>query len=84
MFYAGKEFCKKMEVYYCEMCMIYMPLQDDIEQQLSLHYRNHMHLQRCKQYVDGNKSDELTDNEVDEEVPKKKIKSLVFKVKDKN
>lgn len=66
-FYLGKEFCKKVEVYYCELCKFNLPPHDDVEQQLSLHCRNRVHLQRYVQYCDKNKSKEKTDEKVNNE-----------------
>jgi len=51
-----KNFVKKVEVYYCELCKFNLPPHDDIGQQLSLHCRNRVHLQRYVQYCEKNKS----------------------------
>lgn len=58
IFHTGKEFCKKVEVYYCELCKFNLPPHDDIEQQLSLHCRNRVHLQRYVQHCEKVKSRE--------------------------
>lgn len=58
--FVGKEFCKKVEVYYCELCKFNLPPHDDVEQQLSLHCRNRVHLQRYVQHCEEVKSHEKT------------------------
>lgn len=63
-FCAGKEFCKKVEVYYCELCKFNLPPHEDVEQQLSLHCRNRVHLQRYVQHCEKTKSQEKTTEEV--------------------
>lgn len=57
-FCVGKEFCKKVEVYYCELCKFNLPPHEDVEQQLSLHCRNRVHLQRYVQHCEKTKSEE--------------------------
>ncbi|XP_073976126.1 uncharacterized protein isoform X2 [Rhodnius prolixus] len=42
----GSEFCKLMEVYFCELCKIYLPRLDDKERALTVHCRSRTHLQR--------------------------------------
>lgn len=56
--HAGKEFCKKVEVYYCELCKFNLPPHNDVEQQLGLHCRNRVHLQRYVQHCEKTKSRE--------------------------
>uniref|UniRef100_A0A2H8THD2 Cip1-interacting zinc finger protein n=2 Tax=Melanaphis sacchari TaxID=742174 RepID=A0A2H8THD2_9HEMI len=63
----GKEFCKKVEVYYCELCKFNLPPHDDVEQQLSLHCRNRVHLQRYVQHCEKNKAQEKTAEVVSKE-----------------
>jgi len=60
----GKEFCKKVEVYYCELCKFNLPPHDDVEQQLSLHCRNRVHLQRYVQHCEKNKSRDKAAEEI--------------------
>jgi len=67
MFSIGKEFCKKVEVYYCELCKFNLPPHDDVEQQLNLHCRNRVHLQRYVQHCEKNKSQEKTAEVVNKE-----------------
>lgn len=54
-------------MYYCELCKFNLPPHDDIEQQLSLHCRNRVHLQRYVQFCDKNKSKEKTDEKIKKE-----------------
>uniref|UniRef100_A0A069DXG9 Putative apoptosis antagonizing transcription factor/protein transport protein n=1 Tax=Panstrongylus megistus TaxID=65343 RepID=A0A069DXG9_9HEMI len=42
----GSEYCKLMEVYFCELCKIYLPRLDDKERALTVHCRSRTHLQR--------------------------------------
>lgn len=44
--FKGSEFCKLMEVYFCELCKIYLPRLDDKERALTVHCRSRTHLQR--------------------------------------
>jgi len=67
IFSIGKEFCKKVEVYYCELCKFNLPPHDDVEQQLNLHCRNRVHLQRYVQHCEKNKSQEKTAEVVSKE-----------------
>lgn len=54
-------------MYYCELCKFNLPPHDDVEQQLSLHCRNRVHLQRYVQYCDKNKSKEKAEEKVNKE-----------------
>lgn len=45
-------------MYYCELCKFNLPPHDDVEQQLSLHCRNRVHLQRYVQHCEKTKSRE--------------------------
>lgn len=72
-FLAGKEFCKKVQVYYCGLCKFNLPPHDDVEQQLSLHCRNRVHLQRYVQHCDKTKSREKVADMVSKQI--KEIKS---------
>ncbi|KAK9499963.1 hypothetical protein O3M35_002891 [Rhynocoris fuscipes] len=42
----GSEFCKLVEVYFCELCKIYLPRLDDKDRALTVHCRSRTHLQR--------------------------------------
>ncbi|CAI6373950.1 unnamed protein product [Macrosiphum euphorbiae] len=61
----GEEFIKK--VYYCELCKLYIPPHDDVEQQLNLHFRDRVHLQLYVQHCEKNKSQEKTAEVVSKE-----------------
>lgn len=49
------------------MCKFNLPPHDDIEQQLSLHCRNRVHLQRYVQHCEKNKTLEKTSEVVSKE-----------------
>ncbi|XP_054275038.1 uncharacterized protein LOC128994479 isoform X2 [Macrosteles quadrilineatus] len=42
----GSEYCKKINVYFCELCKTFLPRIEDQEQALAVHCRGSMHL-RC-------------------------------------
>ncbi|XP_069677621.1 uncharacterized protein [Periplaneta americana] len=48
----GSEYIKKVEVYYCELCRLYLPRLDQPERALSIHCRTRNHLQRYVRYRD--------------------------------
>ncbi|XP_021921495.1 zinc finger protein on ecdysone puffs-like isoform X2 [Zootermopsis nevadensis] len=48
----GSEYVKKIEVYFCELCRIYLPRLDQTERALSIHCRTRTHLQRYVRYRD--------------------------------
>lgn len=50
--FIGAEHCKKVEVYYCDLCRIYLPRLDDIERSLVLHCRSRNHLYLYVRYRD--------------------------------
>lgn len=54
-------------MYYCELCKFNLPPHDDVEQQLSLHCRNRVHLQRYVQHCEKNKSCEKAAEEIRKE-----------------
>jgi hypothetical protein len=51
-FVLGSEYVKKIEVYFCELCRIYLPRLDQPERALSIHCRTRTHLQRYVRYRD--------------------------------
>ncbi|KAL1131120.1 hypothetical protein AAG570_012357, partial [Ranatra chinensis] len=42
----GAEYCKLVEVYYCELCKTYLPRLDDKKRAVTIHCRSRAHLQR--------------------------------------
>lgn len=40
----GSEFCKKVEIYFCDLCKTFVPRIDDQEQALAVHCRGSNHL----------------------------------------
>lgn len=48
----GAEYVKKIEVYFCELCRLYLPRLDQPERALSIHCRTRTHLQRYVRYRD--------------------------------
>ncbi|CAH0768761.1 unnamed protein product [Bemisia tabaci] len=42
----GSEFCRKIEVYYCELCRMQVPRSTTLEMALALHCRNRLHLKK--------------------------------------
>lgn len=48
----GSEYVKKIEVYFCELCRLYLPRLDQPERALSIHCRTRTHLQRYVRYRD--------------------------------
>lgn len=75
LFISGKEFCKKVEVIYCELCKFNLPPHDDVEQQLSLHCRNRVHLQRYVQHCEKIKSREKSSKVISKEESTEETKS---------
>lgn len=53
----GAEFCKMVEVYYCDLCKIYLPRLDDRERALTIHCRSRTHLQRYVRLNNSRKDD---------------------------
>lgn len=53
----GAEFCKMVEVYYCDLCKIYLPRLDDKERALTIHCRSRTHLQRYVRLNNSRKDD---------------------------
>lgn len=64
-----------MQVYYCELCKFNLPPHDDVEQQLSLHCRNRVHLQRYVQHCEKTKHREKATEVAIKEEPKEEVKS---------
>ncbi|XP_014261687.1 glutamic acid-rich protein-like isoform X1 [Cimex lectularius] len=48
----GAEHCKLVEVYFCELCKIYLSRSEDREKTLTLHCRSRTHLQRYIRHRD--------------------------------
>ncbi|XP_049833154.1 uncharacterized protein LOC126275441 isoform X1 [Schistocerca gregaria] len=48
----GAEYVKKVEVYFCDLCRLYLPRFDNPERELSIHCRTRTHLQRYVRYRD--------------------------------
>lgn len=51
-FLLGSEYVKKIEVFFCELCRLYLPRLDQPERALSIHCRTRTHLQRYVRYRD--------------------------------
>jgi len=48
----GAEYVKKIEVYFCDLCRLYLPRLDQPERALAIHCRTRTHLQRYVRYRD--------------------------------
>ncbi|XP_014294315.1 zinc finger protein on ecdysone puffs [Halyomorpha halys] len=53
----GAEFCKMVEVYYCDLCKLYLPRLDDKDKALTVHCRSRTHLQRYVRLNNTRKDD---------------------------